>query len=146
VITAPQILEAYFDLIKVDWLKEPSPIFINPDRSEMTEIGEWIKFIANAQKKEVYVWKLDRAQHGEVTKKFGLPSYKEKQMLAGIACRESGLYSIQFSDLLNNEDQTVLRDKLKRLNDWSWLGKYYFNMDQFVKDAHYYLPGLYRKR
>jgi hypothetical protein len=143
VITSHQILEAYFNLIKVDWLKEPSPVFVNPDRSEMTELGEWIKFIADASKREVYVWKLERAQHGEVQRQFNLPSFKDKNALHGIASREGGFYTILFSDLLNNEDQSALRGKLKSLKKWSWLRYYYFNMDNFARDARYNLPGIY---
>jgi hypothetical protein len=146
-ITTRQILEAYLNYIKPVGLKDSIAVFVNPDSSEIKELRGWIKFIADAKKKAAYVWDLEGGLHHiEVIEHLdlGIQSLQEKHLLVGVAEREGASYVIQFFDLMQNyKDHMDLRNRLKRYN-WSWMGKYHFNMEQFRIDAEQRLPGLYR--
>lgn len=92
-------------------------IFKNPDRSEMKEAGEdgVIRFLADFQHSNFYIWNALLGTHENIIKKFNLPltSY----------CRGSG--NLHPSGKLNKIEGECIKTTSQTINSAkSWLSKY----------------------
>jgi hypothetical protein len=130
-ITASQILEEYFTLF------EKIPIFTNPNRADLREMGSEIRFIAVAREKTVYCWDANLAIHDPVSRFLGLKF--STQVFWGIAEKQGSKYSVSNSDTAHlyakplkiprSSSASSLGDVSHALEflgqDWTWLDKYF---------------------
>jgi hypothetical protein len=143
-ITAHQILEAYETSFKHknDYVE----VFANPDKKELRDAGESIRFSANDCNKTVYVWGANLALHFEARAKAKLPKCGENLVywwtgiLEGVArsfgteyvmsssdCFSQGFMEYRDEKRMGRRDNSVailysLADILDR--DWSWVNRY----------------------
>lgn len=130
-ITASQILEEYFTLF------EKIPIFTNPSRADLREMGDEIRFIAVAREKTVYCWDANLAIHDPVSRFLGLKFSTE--VFWGVAEKQGSKYVVASSDTAHLYMKQAKRPAsmtvaswedssyaLKFLGqDWTWLDKYF---------------------
>lgn len=129
IITACDVLEAY-EMAFRGTMGHHTEMFVNPTRKELLELGDAIRFIADAQEQKIYVWNSDYAFHSLAKKQLGITDY-EPHILPGIAVdKGSGFKAVEsVSDL-----ERDLNYVSKCLGfDWSWTKKYNIDLDQITE-------------
>jgi hypothetical protein len=128
-ITARDILEAY-EMAFRGTMGHHTEVFVNPTRKELLEIGDAIRFIADAEVQKIYVWNSDYAFHSVAKKELGINKY-EPHILPGIAVdKGSGFVSIE-----SVSDQERDLDYVSRCLtfDWTWTKKYGVDLDPVIE-------------
>jgi hypothetical protein len=126
-IKASQILEEYLTLYKYG--KYSTPIFLNPTRSELRELGDTIRFIADSGEKKIYVGNARVVCHQDINDFLGLkigPTH-----LLGYAERKGEKYVLMGSaelgcrlDYVNIHNEYSEYIKTFFAQDWSWVNRY----------------------
>jgi hypothetical protein len=144
-IRARQILEAYetsFKNVKNDYVE----VFSNPDRKELSSLGEWIRFSANSCNKTVYAWDAHLALHYVAREHARLPHCGENLeywwtgILDGTAMQMGSSYVMDSSDCFRmgfkefyDEKKVNQIDRARIImysladildHDWSWVDRY----------------------
>lgn len=103
-------------------------IFENPSFSELQEVGEEVRFIADPGKKIVYAWNPD-ALHDDACPRLGYGrAWERKVLLPGIAQRLGSEYvahtseSLEFLNTRHEENKKFAQTILG--TDWSWVNRY----------------------
>jgi len=139
--------EKYYDLITNPALvqyfggkKEGYPVFVNPTSSEIKELPDKVRFVADSKKKDVYVW------DAEVIHSYALPNIliDPPSSLTGTARKIGGKLSMFYSDQLDyvlavaspssraHEFQYLLRRSWIWEKDNKWVNKY-VDITQWLK-------------
>ena len=144
-IRATQILEAFDSYIRVPYLKDPNPIFKNPSIKEIREAdgGDgFLRFTADLDTRDVYLWDGSAATHEEVREHVGL--YGEvvgilcTNLLEGMARREGARAVMTDCDSIEicmsggQRKQIEAAENLLR-EDWSWVQRY-IRVNEFLDD------------
>ena len=122
-ITSKQIIEAYETN-----LPGGIEIFFNPDRKELRQCGEDVRFTADADRKKLYVWDAHFANHRDVNQKiYGGAHWLLMPLFTGIARRNGSKYYVNESHelelgLQSQVGRVLLKEVLAL--DWSWVNKY----------------------
>jgi hypothetical protein len=137
VIRAKHILEEYLTLFTRSQFS--TPLFLNPSRSELRELGDAIRFIADSSQKKLYAGDANVVVHPDITKVLNLKSGGPTQ-LWGYARRRGNQYVLTGSDSLRHKIdlRDLYGDYVEEFfgYDWAWVNKYvninpYF---EFVKN------------
>jgi hypothetical protein len=126
-ITASQILEEYKTSFRIG--SNYIEIFSNPSKKELLSCGDEIRFTADADKKEVYVWDGNLAIHDDANKTLGYGGlWFKKPILTGIAQKEGSTYYAYRSDELEsiNLSPPGSEEFLTKLlsYDWDFVNRY----------------------
>lgn len=126
-ITSKQILtllEDYYGRIKSDprfpiRASISSEVFINPTQKELREIGDTIRFLADANQERVYVWDSDILHRQAEMGLFGHQATKPG-ILLGVAKRNGSKYE------MTGSDQLIYQRKITTIfeYDWTWADRY----------------------
>jgi len=136
-IKASHILEEYHALLKTDYVSVP--IFLNPTRSDFKEMGNDVRFIADARSKKLYAWDANIVIHIEVSDFLHLGLCSPTRFW-GYAVKHGSKYVLIDSDELvaKVNNRYYLQHYLDKFfaTDWTWIDKYldassFFN---FIKD------------
>jgi hypothetical protein len=136
-IKASHILEEYLTLYKQAGYS--TPIYLNPTKSELRELGDSIRFIADSEQKKIYAGSAMVVVHEEIKELVHLKKRGPTQ-LWGHAKRKGDKYILVGSDELRYrvEYRDILPEYVREFfaQDWSWVNRYidiepYFD---FVKD------------
>jgi hypothetical protein len=130
-IRSSQILEEYLTLLRQG--DTGYTIFVNPDRSELRELGDDVRFIADAKKKKVYVWNAE-ILHDEIAEFLHLGVADPKKFW-GVATRRGQKYIVNKSDTLvylsyihitPRFSSSVTSGHLLEFlsQEWTWLDRY----------------------
>jgi hypothetical protein len=123
---ARQLLEEYETSFRMG--SKYIEIFSNPTFSELRDIGEEVRFIADPKKKIVYAWHPD-ALHDDACPRLGYGSqWERKVLLPGLASQDGTQYiahtseSLEFLNTRHEENREFAQTILKA--DWSWVNRY----------------------
>jgi hypothetical protein len=137
-ITAREILEAYETTFR-GTMGHSVPLFVNPTREELEDLGDAVRFIADAKEKQIHIWNADVALHGEASRTLGITDYKPWQ-IPGIAVkRGSRFVAANYVDGMEH-DQDYIMGCLEC--DWSWVKHFGIDLDPIVVE---YLPGRLKR-
>ena len=119
-------------------------IFVNPTKDNLkVSKAKKLRFIADCNKKEVYVWNSYFAIHNSVVGRLGYHSQFEKNLFCGGADIANNTTYITNSDYLEDVirnsnmkiyyDSTALESlKYKFSKDWTWLDKYIIGSSYYI--------------
>ena len=120
-------------------------IFENPDSSDIKELyqsdkSHQVRFLADKDKKKVWVWSINHALHGEVSRVTGVYNSFNKIVPVGIFSGygyiQGGKTVMENSDTLDLMLRVVKADKRKEMkserdyltdllsDNWTWLSRY----------------------
>jgi hypothetical protein len=127
-IKSSQILEEYHSLYKDRYVSVP--IFLNPNRFDFKEIGDNVRFIADARTKKLYAWDASVIIHCKVAEFLGLEKISSPAVFWGYAVSHNNRYVVVSSDELSSRvniyDLKVSHRFIDDFfdQDWSWVNKY----------------------
>jgi len=117
-----RITESYYDRVKIG--KSSYEVFLNPSPKELRGIGNQVRFTADAQKKQIFVWDAE-VLHWKAREMAGFPDYTEPGVLDGEAEKVGGSYEMVYSDQLGFDHHWVAQIFYEIIKlDWSWSDKY----------------------
>jgi hypothetical protein len=140
-IRATQILEAYHSSKRIG--KNYVEIFKNPSSSELTKEfrGGEIRFLADPQHKDVYVWDAAIATHDDLQDETLPNDMSIDEVIAGQAEKKGKSYvaysaaNIAFSlddpEGFDKEDFEILLKTVEQ--DWSWTERFNISLTKLVK-------------
>ena len=72
------MLDKFATYVKASWVKEPFPVYLNPTKYELKDIGEFVRFviIKKGSVRDVYIWN-GKIIHDTVFKDLGFPTWSE---------------------------------------------------------------------
>lgn len=113
-----RLTEEYYERVKTD--NGSVEVFVNPSSKELYEIGNAVRFIADANKKEIYVWYFNFL-HQEVQSKLRLPKAGRPGIIWGEAEKENRIYRMTHSyevSMKKVSAETLLKW------DWTWADRH----------------------
>ena len=106
-------------------------VWTNPSLSELSEIGEVVRFTADCRTCNLYVWNFSAGHHADVSSALELEgTFSSLDFLKGAACKGiNGTYRMHDSDFLKSFIGRLTGSERKFLtellnNDWSWVDRY----------------------
>jgi hypothetical protein len=144
-IKASQILEEYYSLCKPNWTSEGVPVFVNPSQKEMRECGEFIRFFADAETKEVFVWNGAKAVHGDMLRhglNRSLNSLKDSEIKGEASRSGSPVWVVDVGEFKHAYRSHDLFKRMKDY-DWSWMNTYQIDMKSAQKELLEFYEGLF---
>jgi hypothetical protein len=118
------LLEDYYGRIKSDSRfpiskQVSTEVFVNPSRKELRDIGDSIRFLADTNRKQIFVWTAEIMHRQAEIGLFGYQSYKP-EILLGVAERRGSDYEMTTSDqiVMHGQDMTLFS------YDWTWADRY----------------------
>jgi len=144
-IKASQILEEYYGLCKPNWAREGVPVFVNPSQKEMRECGEFIRFFADAETKEVFVWNGAKALHGDMLRhglSRPLNSLKDSEIKGEASRRGDPVWVVDVGEFKHAYRSHDLFKRMKDY-DWSWMNTYQIDMKSAQKELLEFYEGLF---
>ena len=133
-ITAKQILEAYYDIYSPK-PGESIPVFKNPSQKELLECGEFIRFFADAKAQKIYIWDGTKAIHRWIIwNVLGKGPVETDWEIKGEAERRgSRMWLVNGKELRYQYRGPSLLSKMKNY-DWSWMNNYQIDMESVQKE------------
>jgi hypothetical protein len=111
-------------------------IFLNPDSADFREISsKYLRFVADDNKKEIYVWDAEVALHSDVIRKIPVTLHSDG-VFYGQVKREGSKYvllreitpeDVKSAFLFQPQDASYWKDILGR--DWTWTRQHGIDLD-----------------
>jgi len=132
--------EEYHSRIKTSYAKTTFEVFVNPSRKEFGEFKQDVRFIADLDSKNVYIYHWDGPLHEEAWEQINGTYLRNDinngRIFAGVATKRRGKWITNQGDGESNMDNYLhdlqVRDISKYLKKIAWADKY-INITEYVK-------------
>ena len=121
IVTARQIIEEWEFTIRSKTIPgEDCEVFSNPNKKELSEIGDRIRFLIDADEKKIYVWSFSLAFHRDVAGELR-SKLRGRNLLFGRGEKKGATY-------ISDDIDTAVSVKFLRDQKWDWTENYSINI------------------